>query len=140
MKADEYTHTPALLEEVLNGLDLQPDGTYVDATFGRGGHSVAILQRLNQYGRLLVFDKDPASIVCAKRLANEDSRVAYVHASFAELEKYIDERGLLGEVNGILFDLGMSSPQLDDAGRGFSFSRDGELDMRMNSESGLSAA
>ncbi len=140
MKADEYTHTPALLEEVLNGLDLQPEGTYVDATFGRGGHSLAILQRLNRHGSLLVFDKDPASISCAKRLASEDARVAYVHASFAELGKHIDERGQLGKVSGILFDLGMSSPQLDDAGRGFSFSRDGELDMRMNSDSGLSAA
>lgn len=140
MRADEYTHTPVLLDEVLNGLELQPEGYYVDATFGRGGHSLAILQRLNQQGRLLVFDKDPASIMHAKQLASEDARIGFVHASFTEIEKYISDQGQLGEVNGILFDLGMSSPQLDDAERGFSFSRDGELDMRMNPAAGISAA
>jgi 16S rRNA (cytosine1402-N4)-methyltransferase len=140
MKVDEYTHTPVLLEEVLNGLELRPDGFYVDATFGRGGHSLAILQRLNQQGRLLVFDKDPVSVTYAKQLASEDARVGFVHASFTEIGLHIEKRGQSGAVNGILFDLGVSSPQLDDAERGFSFSRDGELDMRMNTESGISAA
>ena len=140
MKVDEYTHTPVLLEEVLIGLEIRPEGKYVDATFGRGGHSLAILQRLNQQGRLLVFDRDPSSIALAKHYANEDERIGFVHAPFSELEKHIAEQGLLGAVDGILFDLGVSSPQLDNAERGFSFSRDGALDMRMNPGSGASAA
>jgi len=140
MKADEYTHTPVLLEEVLNGLNLRPEGFYIDATFGRGGHSRAILQSLNKKGRLLVIDKDPTSVTLAKRYASEDERLGFVHGSFNEIEKHVAEQGQLGAVNGILFDLGVSSPQLDDAVRGFSFTRDGELDMRMNPESGISAA
>lgn len=140
MKADEYTHTPVLLEEVLNGLNLRPEGFYIDATFGRGGHSLAILQRLNKKGRLLVIDKDPTSVTFAKRYASEDERLGFIHGSFNEIEKHVAEQGRLGAVNGILFDLGVSSPQLDDAMRGFSFTRDGELDMRMNPESGISAA
>ncbi len=140
MKADEFTHTPVLLQEVLVGLEIQAQGIYVDATFGRGGHSLAILQRLNQHGRLLVFDKDPLAITCAEQLARKDERVAFVHASFSEIGLHIEQRGHMGAVNGILFDLGMSSPQLDNAERGFSFSRDGELDMRMNSAAGISAA
>jgi 16S rRNA (cytosine1402-N4)-methyltransferase len=140
MKESEFSHTPVLLEEVLDGLALQPEGVYVDATFGRGGHSLAILQRLGQKGRIYVFDKDPAAISYATQLANEDQRIVVFHASFCELEKVLAEHGGLGEVNGILFDLGMSSPQLDDPERGFSFSRDGNLDMRMNTSSGRSAA
>jgi 16S rRNA (cytosine1402-N4)-methyltransferase len=140
MKGNEYSHTPVLLEEVLDGLALQPEGIYVDATFGRGGHSLAILQRLNQKGRMFIFDKDPDAITYAKQLASEDQRITVIHASFCELEKHIAEYDKLGEISGILFDLGMSSPQLDDAERGFSFSRDGELDMRMNTSSGPSAA
>ncbi len=139
MKADDYTHTPVLLEEVLDGLELRPEGFYIDATFGRGGHSLAILQRLNQKGRLLVFDKDPASIALAKYYASEDKRIGFVHASFDEIEKHVAERERLGTVNGILFDLGVSSPQLDNAERGFSFTKDGDLDMRMNPDSGISA-
>ena len=140
MKDDEFTHTPVLLEEVLVGLDIHPEGLYVDATFGRGGHSLAILERLNSKGRLLVIDKDPTSTRIAERYARKDKRIGIVHASFNEIKEHIEERGQLGAVSGILFDLGVSSPQLDNAQRGFSFSRDGELDMRMNPDSGISAA
>jgi len=140
MKADDFTHTPVLLEEVLDGLDLRPAGIYIDATFGRGGHSMAILDRLNEKGRLLVFDKDPESIRLAEELAATDTRVQVVHASFNEIDKHADGAELLQLVDGILFDLGVSSPQLDDASRGFSFMRDGELDMRMNPATGISAA
>ncbi len=140
MKECEYTHTPVLLEEVLDGLDLRPEGIYVDATFGRGGHSLAILQRLNHQGRMFVFDKDPDSISSAEEFARKDQRIEVIHASFCEVERYIGEYGKLGEVNGILFDLGMSSPQVDNAERGFSFSMDGDLDMRMNTSSGISAS
>ena len=140
MKADEFTHTPVLLEEVLSGLDLRPEGLYIDATFGRGGHSMAILNRLNQEGRLLVFDKDPVSIELAHSLAAQDKRIEVVHASFRDIEAHARSRGLAGGVDGILFDLGVSSPQLDDAERGFSFMREGELDMRMDPGTGISAA
>ncbi|NKB38927.1 MAG: 16S rRNA (cytosine(1402)-N(4))-methyltransferase RsmH [Gammaproteobacteria bacterium] len=140
MKADDFTHTPVLTEEVLDGLDLRPAGLYIDATFGRGGHSMAILKRLNDKGRLLVFDKDPVSIRLAENLAATDSRVQAVHASFSEIDKHAAEYDSLHLVDGILFDLGVSSPQLDDGSRGFSFMRDGELDMRMNPNTGISAA
>ena len=140
MKADEFTHTPVLLEEVLSGLELRPEGFYIDATFGRGGHSMAILKQLNQEGRLLVFDKDPLAIELANKLAAEDKRIEVVHASFRDIETHARSRGLSGRVDGMLFDLGVSSPQLDDAGRGFSFMRDGELDMRMDPGTGISAA
>ncbi|MFT5132985.1 MAG: 16S rRNA (cytosine1402-N4)-methyltransferase [Gammaproteobacteria bacterium] len=140
MKIDDYTHTPVLLEEVLDGLAIRSDGFYVDATFGRGGHSLAILQRLNQQGRLLVFDKDPDSVKIAKRFASEDDRFGFVHAPFSDIQEHIVKEGKLGAVNGILFDLGMSSPQLDKPERGFSFSRDGDLDMRMNPDTGTSAS
>ena len=129
-----------LLEEVLVGLELQADGIYVDATFGRGGHSLAILREMNQDGRLYVFDKDPDAIDVARQLASGDERVVFIHAPFSDIEKRLDEHNLLGQVNGILFDLGVSSPQLDDAVRGFSFNRDGILDMRMNPQAGKSAA
>ena len=88
MKADEFTHTPVLLEEVLSGLDLRPEGFYIDATFGRGGHSMAILKQLNQEGRLLVFDKDPLAIELANKLATEDKRIEVVHASFRDSMVY----------------------------------------------------
>jgi 16S rRNA (cytosine1402-N4)-methyltransferase len=140
MRADEFTHTPVLLEEVLIGLNIHPQGFYIDATFGRGGHSRAILERLDAKGRLLVIDKDPTSTRIAESFSEEDERISFVHASFSEIKDHIEKRGHLGEVNGILFDLGVSSPQLDNAARGFSFSRDGELDMRMNPDSGISAA
>ncbi len=140
MNIDDYVHTPVLLDEVLQGLDLQPDGVYVDCTFGRGGHSRAILDRLGNAGKLLVFDKDPDAIKTAQQLSSDDSRVQYFHASFSSLGRHIETVGRTGSVDGILFDLGVSSPQLDDSERGFSFSRDGYLDMRMDTGSGISAA
>lgn len=140
MKEDDFTHAPVLLEEVLDGLHLQAGGLYIDATFGRGGHSLAILQQLDSTGRLLVFDKDPDAISLAQKLSGEDPRIEVCHSSFTHLTHYIEEQGLMGLVDGILVDLGVSSPQLDNAERGFSFMRDGSLDMRMNPGQGASAA
>lgn len=137
---NEYGHTPVLLEEVLNGLKLRPDGIYVDCTFGRGGHSRAILGHLGNEGRLLVFDRDPEAAALAREMASRHLRMECIQAGFGRLEQELDQRGVCRQVDGILFDLGVSSPQLDDAGRGFSFAREGDLDMRMDPASGLSAA
>ena len=124
-----------LLHEVLALMQVQSSGTYIDATFGRGGHSRALLERLGPAGRLYVFDRDPQAIACARELAAEDVRVTVMHAAFSS----IADCGAR-EVDGVLFDLGISSPQVDDATRGFSFRHDGPLDMRMDPRSGLSAA
>jgi len=132
-------HQPVLLDEVIQYLPLAPDGIFIDGTFGRGGHSKAILQRLGKNGRLLVMDKDPEAIATAQRLAASDSRCEVKQGSFADMANFAEERGVAGQVSGILLDLGVSSPQLDDASRGFSFIRDGELDMRMNPQAGESA-
>ena len=140
MKIDDYVHTPVLLNEVLHGLDIRPDGTYVDCTFGRGGHSQAILERLGSGGTLFVFDKDPEAIKYAQRLASDEPRMKLLHQSFAKLFDSLNKDGKTGLVDGILFDLGVSSPQLEDPDRGFSFNRDGNLDMRMDTTSGMSAA
>ena len=137
---DEYKHTPVLLNEVLNGLTVRSDGCYIDCTFGRGGHSDAILQRLNERGRLYILDKDPEAINRAEARFKTDSRVAMIHSNFSSLSKVADEHGITGHVDGLLFDLGVSSPQLDNGERGFSFMRDGNLDMRMDTSSGISAA
>ena len=128
-------HVPVLLHEVLELMQVQPSGIYIDATFGRGGHSRAMLERLGSAGRLLVFDRDPQAIVCAHELASEDARVTVMHAAFS----LIASCGAR-EVDGIVFDLGMSSPQVDDASRGFSFRQDGPLDMRMDPRTSPSAA
>ena len=130
-----FTHIPVLLHEVLELMQVRLSGTYIDATFGRGGHSRALLERLGPGGRLFVFDRDPAAIACARELADEDVRVTVVHAPFSSLA----DCGAL-EVDGILFDLGISSPQVDDATRGFSFRHDGPLDMRMDPQRGQSVA
>lgn len=140
MNTETYVHTPVFLDEVLHGLEIQPDGLYVDCTFGRGGHSRAILERLGDNGRLVVFDKDPDAIRNARELSALDPRVHVVHAPFSALASNITALGKAGQINGILFDLGVSSPQLDDSKRGFSFSRDGILDMRMDPGTGTSAA
>lgn len=124
-----------LLHEVLEFMHVQRDGTYIDATFGRGGHSRALLERLGPHGRLIVFDRDPEAIACARELAAGDARVSVVHAAFSSLA----ECGAR-DVDGVLFDLGISSPQVDDASRGFSFRQDGPLDMRMDPRSSPSAA
>jgi len=132
-------HQPVLLQEVIEQLKIDADGIYIDGTFGRGGHSMAILQRLSEQGRLLVMDKDPQAISAANTLAASDARCVVKQGSFAEMAAFADQQQVTGKVSGILLDLGVSSPQLDDASRGFSFLRDGELDMRMNPQAGESA-
>ena len=131
---------PVLLEPVLKGLNLKPDGFYVDGTFGRGGHSSAILSELGPQGRLLAIDRDPEAIAAVMPSLLADPRFELAKGEIAELEKYAFDRKLLGKVDGLLLDLGVSSPQLDEAGRGFSFRTDGPLDMRMDPTAGTSAA
>jgi 16S rRNA (cytosine1402-N4)-methyltransferase len=114
-------------------------GVFVDGTFGRGGHSRLLLSRLASDARLLVFDKDPEAIAAARALAQEDARIEVVHDSFATLPRVLEQRGVQA-VNGVMLDLGVSSPQIDDASRGFSFMREGPLDMRMDTSSGITAA
>ena len=133
-------HVPVLLGPVLQGLKIKPDGCYVDGTFGRGGHSREILKQLGDTGRLLAIDRDPQAIAAASASLTEDPRFELIRGESAQLETFIGERGLAGKVDGLLFDLGVSSPQLDEADRGFSFMRDGPLDMRMDPESGASAS
>lgn len=135
-----FTHITVLLEEAVEALAVRADGCYLDGTFGRGGHSRLILQNLGPEGRLLGFDKDPQAIATGQTLAAEDGRFVIVQRSFAELGAEAQERGLAGKVSGILLDLGVSSPQLDDPERGFSFMNDGPLDMRMDPSRGISAA
>lgn len=129
-------HISVMLHEAVNALDVKPDGVYVDGTFGRGGHSRLILSKLSEQGRLWVFDKDPRAIAIACELAEVDSRVHVVHGSFNTIPECLAAES----VDGILLDLGVSSPQIDDAERGFSFRQDGPLDMRMDDSRGLSAA
>ena len=117
-----------------------PDGVYVDGTFGRGGHSSVILSKLGSKGRLIVIDRDHQAIESATEMFGEDSRVTICHTSFIGLTDCINKAGYAGKIDGMLFDLGVSSPQLDDASRGFGFSKDGPLDMRMDRSSGLSAS
>jgi 16S rRNA (cytosine1402-N4)-methyltransferase len=135
-----FTHITVLLEEAVEALAVRADGCYLDGTFGRGGHSRLILQNLGPEGRLLGFDKDPQAIATGQTLAAEDGRFVIVQRSFAELGAEAQARGLAGKVSGILLDLGVSSPQLDDPERGFSFMNDGPLDMRMDPSRGVSAA
>ncbi|VXB39798.1 S-adenosyl-dependent methyltransferase activity on membrane-located substrates [Pseudomonas sp. 8AS] len=137
---NSFRHITVLLDEAVDGLAVRADGCYLDGTFGRGGHSRLILERLGPDGRLLGFDKDPLAIATGNALAAEDGRFVVVQRSFAELGEEVAQRGLAGRVDGILLDLGVSSPQLDDAARGFSFLNDGPLDMRMNPDAGVSAA
>ena len=124
----------------MEAMNLRQDGIYLDATFGRGGHSAAILERLGIGGRLLAMDRDPEAIAAARKMAAIDSRLEVIDRRFGELRSELAERGLEGAIDGILFDLGLSSPQVDDSSRGFSFSGDGPLDMRMDPRTGISAA
>jgi 16S rRNA (cytosine1402-N4)-methyltransferase len=133
------SHQPVLLTEVLDALDIKPNGYYVDATFGRGGHSQAIRAKLGATGHLLVLDKDPEAIEAAQNLFGADPQVSIYQASFEKLPEVIEELSF-PLLDGILLDLGVSSPQLDDASRGFSFQQDGPLDMRMDPTSGISAS
>ena len=129
-------HRPVLLEEAIAALMVSADGAYVDGTFGRGGHSTRILDALSPLGTLAAFDQDPAASAVAERLAGQDSRFRFQAANFRDLANHIAP----ASVQGVLLDLGVSSPQLDDPERGFSFSHDGPLDMRMNPAEGQSAA
>ena len=133
-------HIPVMLEEAIRALDIRRDGIYIDGTFGRGGHSERILDSLGEGGRLLAFDKDEEAVLVARERFGSDRRFSIVHGSFAELSSVVAEQGLEHRVNGLLLDLGVSSPQIDDPGRGFSFLNDGPLDMRMNRARGESAA
>lgn len=133
-------HEPVLCETAIDMLNVRPDGVYIDATFGRGGHSRAILARLNQNGRLFVIDRDVEAIAFAQRQLGSDPRVVIQHSAFDALRVLADTHHIDGDVDGILLDLGVSSPQLDEANRGFSFLRDGPLDMRMDTTSGMDAA
>ena len=140
MTVAEDVHVPVLLDEALGALDVRADGIYIDGTFGRGGHSARILEKLGANGRLLCFDKDREAVAVAQRRFGDDPRFAIEHGSFAEIADAVASRGWLGRVDGLLLDLGVSSPQLDDPARGFSFQCDGPLDMRMNRNAGPSAA
>ncbi|WP_198678980.1 16S rRNA (cytosine(1402)-N(4))-methyltransferase RsmH [Pseudidiomarina sediminum] len=139
MMTNAPQHVSVLLQESLEALAIRPDGTYLDATFGRGGHSRAILSQLNDNGRLIALDRDPTAIAAAQAFA-DDPRFSIVHTPFSELSDVLDAQQLRGKLDGILFDLGVSSPQLDDAERGFSFMREGPLDMRMDTSRGQTAA
>lgn len=135
----ELTHDPVLLNEAVDALDIhgdRTDGVYLDGTFGRGGHSRLILEKLGQKGRLIAFDKDPEAIAVARRI--DDPRFEIVHGSFAGLDVVLAEKGI-ETIDGVLLDLGISSPQVEDAERGFSFLHDGPLDMRMDPSRGMSA-
>ncbi|VXC29548.1 16S rRNA (cytosine(1402)-N(4))-methyltransferase RsmH [Pseudomonas sp. 9Ag] len=135
-----YNHVTVLLDEAVAALGVRPDGRYLDGTFGRGGHSRLLLRQLGPDGCLLGFDKDPLAIATGQALAAEDGRFVVVQRSFAELGAELEQRGWTGTLSGVLLDLGVSSPQLDDPERGFSFLNDGPLDMRMDPSRGVSAA
>lgn len=135
-----HTHRPVLLAEVMDALRLRADGVYMDCTYGRGGHTRAMLERLGPQARVIAIDRDPQAVASGRRLAAEDARVSMQHANFDRIGAIAAEHGVSGQVAGVLFDLGVSSPQLDDAARGFGFSEDGPLDMRMDPNSGESAA
>jgi len=139
-KSQIFEHISVLVDEAVAALAVREAGCYLDGTFGRGGHSRLILQKLGADGRLLGFDKDPEAVAVGLELAAADKRFEMMSGSFAELGEVLKQKQLSGKLSGILFDLGLSSPQLDDASRGFSFQQDGPLDMRMNPAAGQSAA
>ncbi|MDO9795921.1 16S rRNA (cytosine(1402)-N(4))-methyltransferase RsmH [Glaesserella parasuis] len=135
--SDSPKHITVLLHEAVDGLAIKPNGIYIDGTFGRGGHSRLILSKLGEQGRLIAIDRDPRAIAEANTIT--DPRFQIVHSAFSSIPEICEELGLIGKIDGILLDLGVSSPQLDEAERGFSFMRDGPLDMRMDTTKGLSA-
>ncbi len=140
MKGVAQNHAPVLLHEALAALDVQPAGCYVDGTFGRGGHSRAILSLLDAQGCVLALDKDQAAIRFGRQHLKDDSRLILQQQSFAQMRQAVEQLNRAGQVNGVLLDLGVSSPQLDEAERGFSFQQDGPLDMRMDQTAGKTAA
>ncbi len=133
------THVPVLLQEAIDALVIRTNGKYLDATYGRGGHSAKIMSYLDEHGRLYALDRDPVAIEQAREKFADESRFQIFHTDFASAGSVIQEQGLAGSLDGILLDLGVSSPQLDDATRGFSFNKDGPLDMRMNTSAGQTA-
>jgi 16S rRNA (cytosine1402-N4)-methyltransferase len=137
----EPGHQPVLLRESIAALSIRPDGIYVDGTYGRGGHSAAILAGLGPAGQLVALDRDPEAVAAGARYkaASADPRFEVIHARFSQLGEVLDARGI-GQVDGVLLDLGVSSPQLDDPARGFSFRMDGPLDMRMDPTHGIAAS
>ncbi len=135
----DNAHISVLLEESISGLAIKPDGIYIDCTFGRGGHSGLILENLGPNGRLIAVDRDPTAIAAAEKYA-ADERFIIEHHGFADLQMIVDKHELSEKIDGILLDLGVSSPQLDEAERGFSFMKDGPLDMRMDTSRGQTAA
>ncbi|MBU2979423.1 16S rRNA (cytosine(1402)-N(4))-methyltransferase RsmH [Alteromonas sp. C1M14] len=139
MSQPAFSHISVLLNESVTALAIKPDGIYIDATFGRGGHSAQILAALGDEGRLIAFDRDPQAIAAAERY-KDDPRFTIIHEPFGEMVRVIESLSLKGKIDGVLMDLGVSSPQLDDASRGFSFMKDGPLDMRMDTSRGQSAA
>ncbi|MFT5235418.1 MAG: 16S rRNA (cytosine1402-N4)-methyltransferase [Shewanella sp.] len=137
--SQEFAHLSVLLTETVAGLNIKEDGIYIDGTFGRGGHSREVLKHLGENGRLIAIDRDPQAIAAAEQFA-DDARFSIVHGGFGQLASYVEDLGLKGKIGGVLLDFGVSSPQLDDAERGFSFLRDGPLDMRMDNSQGQTAA
>ena len=140
MSETEFSHAPVMHDEIMRYLNIQPDGIYVDGTYGRGGHAKSILSQLGKNGRLIVMDKDPEAIKAARETLGDDTRVTIFHDDYANMSETLAAAKLKQQVDGVLLDLGVSSPQLDDATRGFSFQKNGPLDMRMNPLQGESAA
>jgi 16S rRNA (cytosine1402-N4)-methyltransferase len=136
----EFSHVPVMLDQVIRHLNINPDGIYVDGTYGRGGHARGILEKLGKNGRLIVMDKDPQAIEAARLSIGEDARVTIFHDDYIHMAEKLAEMDMQHRVDGVLLDLGVSSPQLDDANRGFSFQNNGPLDMRLNPLQGESAA
>lgn len=139
MNTQSFAHTPVMVNEVMDGLAIKADGIYIDSTFGRGGHSAQIIKRMNEEGRLLAIDQDRDAIEAGEKLFKQNPRIVFEHASYSQVKSLAKKHGYYARVNGILFDLGVSSPQLDDPERGFSFQKNGPLDMRMNRERGVTA-
>ncbi|MFQ3208996.1 MAG: 16S rRNA (cytosine1402-N4)-methyltransferase, partial [Colwellia sp.] len=135
----DTTHISVLLNEAVEGLAITGNGCFIDCTFGRGGHSSLILSKLSDNGRLIAIDRDPTAIIAAEKF-KDDPRFLIEHAGFASLAEIVEKHQLTGKIDGILLDLGVSSPQLDEAERGFSFMKDGPLDMRMDTSKGQTAA
>ncbi|MGB1263260.1 MAG: 16S rRNA (cytosine(1402)-N(4))-methyltransferase RsmH [Cognaticolwellia sp.] len=135
----DKSHISVLLDESISGLAIKPDGIYIDCTFGRGGHSGLILENLGPNGRLIAIDRDPTAIAAAEKY-RDDERFIIEHHGFADLQMIVEKHDLIEKIDGILLDLGVSSPQLDEAERGFSFMKDGPLDMRMDTTRGQTAA
>lgn len=140
MNGDALSHLPVLYAEAMAALNIKDEGRYLDATFGRGGHSQGIMKQLGQTGRLYAMDKDPMAILSAVERMGVESRFVIRQDSFAELDQFLLSEGVNDGIDGVLMDLGVSSPQLDDPERGFSFSDDGPLDMRMDADHGETAA